>query len=160
MKSKIVVIFIVSFLFLSMTAYSADEKINYQNILEIDVEKSNDFLWKIFEDVSQDSSKLFEERRFRAIFVGRYPDFADQYEMEIHEKLSLYRSPFQAKVLFMDHYMKKFIGMKKINNANKVYLIINNLTLGLKKYQIIKMGNNSSFPDFKNSVSTDRFGVV
>ena len=117
---------IICFIMLMAVPVLAEDAINYETIFDVNVSVKHKALWKIYYDLEQDGKKLLESRNVRGIFVGRYDDFADKFKSEAHVKLSLYRSPFQVKILFLEHYLKRLIASGDISNNNKIYLTINN----------------------------------
>ncbi len=122
-KVSLLTIILLCFIYCS-SAYCA-EPVNYDTLFDADITKSPGILWTIYEDGGPGSAKLSEERLVRAVFVGRYDHFPMSFRLDAYRRLSLYQSPFQVKILFMDYYMKKLIQMGKIDKKNKVYLTIN-----------------------------------
>jgi hypothetical protein len=103
-----------------------EAEINYNTVFETDIGENHDILWTVFEDEEQDATKLLKERNIRAIFTGRYDDFAGKFSEYAYTRLSLYRSPFQVKIFFIDYYLNKLIDMKILDKPDKIYLTIHN----------------------------------
>jgi hypothetical protein len=125
MKKIVVLLVVLSHLFFCAASYCNDEEvIDYATLFETDVAKNPDILWKVFVDEEQDASKLLKDRNVRAIFVGLYDDFTKQFNKSSYPRLSVYMSPFQVKILFIDYYMNKLIKLKDFGDSNKTYLTI------------------------------------
>jgi len=113
-------------LFLCTHAQSSEEPVTYSTLFDADYVKEYKSLWKIYKDEDQDLSKLIKKRKIRAVFVGRYDAFKKQFERDSYSRLSVYRSPFQIKVLFINEYFSKLIRAKHFTKDDKLYLKIKN----------------------------------
>jgi hypothetical protein len=110
----------------SSPAFSAEEKISYGSLFDIDIKENHKALWKIFLDPEQDSGELLEDRRIRAVFVGRYGNFKDLFDEYAYSALSVYKSPFQAKILLIDYYFDRLVALKHLDSSDRLYLTISN----------------------------------